>query len=113
MKNERSYYEKCFELYQNGGTLWLIERTDTGEFLKKDLKIFNSADPSTFSPSYRWSNKVSVFTVFFLSKADAENELKYLPLTECGCQHCGNGSKPIPIKITDHEFLTQLSHGTK
>ena len=102
---EREYINKCLDVYQNGGILWLIERTDTNEFCYKKMKMWQSNKPETYHDIYLWSKDIYFFHVFFLTKEDAENELKFMNLNEGGCHCCGNGSTAIPIEITEHEFL--------
>src|SRR5687768_3149521 len=106
MKDD-NYFNKCMEVYKSGGTLWLIERTDTNEFCYRELKTINTSDPSSWLDTFLWSKEISFFTVFFLTKEDAEEELKYsfMDLREGGCHCCGHGATPIPYQITEHEFV--------
>lgn len=102
---EKEYIEECINRYQDGGTLWLIERTDTNMFCYKEIKFRYTNKPETWCDSYLWSKDIHFFTCFFLTKEDAENEIKHMNLTEGGCSCCGHGSKQIPVIITEHEFL--------
>ncbi len=101
------YLEKCLDIFQNGGTLWLIERADTNEFCYKQMKEWQSNKPETWVDTYLWSKDISFFTVFYLTKSDAENKLNspFMNLTEGGCRCCGHGASNIPITITEHEFI--------
>ncbi len=102
---KKEYYEECLNRYQDGGLLWLIERTDTNEFCYKQLKTWQSNKSETWRPSFLWSKDISFFHMFFLTKEDAEKELQFLNLTEGGCHCCGYGSTEISIIVTEHEFV--------
>ena len=105
MTQEKEYIEKCLDIYQNGGVLWLIERTDTNEFCYKELKMWQSNKPETWHDTYLWSKEIGFFHVFFLTKEDALKGLDYMDLRQGGCHCCGHGSKAIPTEITEHEFV--------
>lgn len=104
---ETEYIKKCLDIFQEGGVLWLIERTDTNEFLQKKLKMWQSNKPDTWLDTFLWSKNIGFFNVFFLTKEDAEKELQspFMRLTEGGCHCCGHGSTEIPVAITEHEFV--------
>lgn len=105
MEQSKEYIEKCLNIYQNGGILWLIEKKDTGEFCQRELKMWESNKPETWHDTYLWSKNISFFTIFFLTKEDAEKGLDYMDLREGGCHCCGHLSKSIPVLITEHEFV--------
>lgn len=87
---EPEYHEKCFEILDKGGILWLIEREDTREFLAPNLTGLLNA-------KWHWDKDVSCLCFLFLKKSDAEEQLPNFNLTENGV--------PIPVKITEHEFI--------
>jgi hypothetical protein len=101
------YMEKCHDIYMNGGTLFMIERTDTNEFCHRKLNLSKSNEPSFGKKHYAWSKDISMFTLFYLSKYDAEKELKFMNLQEGQCDCCGRGGTVIPVNITDHLFIKQ------
>jgi len=91
----------------HGGILWFIERTDTNEFLRLSLGFHDGGAHSEGNRDFlNWDKQVGVFpmTHAYLTKEDAE---EYMPkeIKEGGCLHCGNGSKPIPMTVTEHEFV--------
>lgn len=100
---ELGYEQKCLNVYSEGGTLYLLERTDNNNFCAKTWTEWKSND--TYRPFYTWSNKIGFFTVFFLTKEDAEEFLKVNKFMEGGCSHCHHNSTEIPINITEHEFI--------
>ena len=102
MKRTEEYTLKCYEIIDKGGFLWAIERTDTNEFLYHHFTITKSHERAP-NP-YKWSKNLGVLSYVFLTKQDAEEEVKHLGLAEGGCSCCGHGSVPIPIDITEHEF---------
>lgn len=107
-EEEKQYASDCFDRYHDGGILWLIERTDTCKFLKRVFQMWDSSKPSTWHDKFAWSNEIGFETVWFLSKEDAENEIKLiskLVFLEGGCHCCGNGATKIPYKITEHKFI--------
>lgn len=102
---DQEYQSQCFNIYEKGGILYLIERIDTHEFLYKELKAFQSNKPSTYHDSYKWNKNISYFTVFFLTQEDAQNFLKIVEMKEGGCHCCGHGKTDIAIQVTEHEFI--------
>lgn len=96
---EDNYMKNCIEIYTNGGILWLIERTDTNEFLYKEIKIWQSNKLESRLDTFNWNRDISFMHIFFLNKEDAENELKYLFI-----------DKNIPFAITEHLFINKLNH---
>ncbi len=105
MERTTEYSSKCLNILEDGGTLWLIERTDTNEFCYRELKMWQSNKPETWSDSFRWSKHISFFHLLFLTKEDAEDELKQINLREGGCSCCGHGAVDLPLAITEHEFI--------
>lgn len=100
---EHEYRMKAVEVYQKGGTLWLIERKDTNEFLYHFFQIQRT--DKIYKKWDAWKKSIDVLTVFFLTKEDAEKELPFLKLLEGGCSCCGNGAKNVEVEITEHEFI--------
>ena len=105
MKRTKEYYEKCMDIYTKGGFLWLVERTDTKEFLQNEPQMWQSNKPETWHEKFRWDKNIGFFNVFFLTKEDAQSELQFMNLTEGGCYSCGYGSTKIPVEVTEHEFV--------
>jgi hypothetical protein len=101
----KEYQEKCFNIFSNGGTLWLIQRTDTHEFCCLEFMMFNSSKPETYNDRYSWKRDISFFHVFSLTKEDAEFRSKSMYLFEGGCKCCGHGSKTIPLTFVELKFL--------
>jgi len=111
-EEEQKYASDCFDRYYHGGILWLIERTDKNEYLKRVFQMWDSSKPSTWHDNFSWDKSIGFETVWFLSKEDAEKELvniSRLEFLEDGCHCCGNGSKEIPHKITEHEFIKKVN----
>ncbi len=95
--------EQVHNRFNNGGVLWFIERTDTNQFFYEPLRIERSHDEFVPDSGVDWMDNISLFGLSgaFLTKEDAE---KYNNFTQGGCRYCGNGSKKIPTKITEHIF---------
>ena len=102
-EEQEEYSQMCYNIYRTGGILWLIERKDKNEYLMHHLEMYRSDRPSNVR--YTWSSNIGFMTVWFLTKEDAEEELKWMGLTEGGCSCCGHGSKKIDVEITEHEFV--------
>lgn len=112
------YIKEVYRRLEKGGILWLIERTDTNEFLiEEQINIANGCfGPYPGSiPSTRdiWTRQIPTkmslqYTTahYFLTKEDAEHGIRH-SYSEGGCRHCGHGSKKIPTIITEHEFVAQ------
>ncbi len=94
--------EEVYKRFMKGGTLWFIERTDTNCFLFEPITL-NTHSHLPPIGKIEWAETISIFILSgaFLTKGDAEIHSN---LTEGGCSCCGHGSKPIPIKITEHLF---------
>jgi hypothetical protein len=105
MRQTKEYIDRVFEIRKNGGILYLIERTDTHEFLFK-VWDWNISNHKPKRKTEGWSKEISFLTVGFLTLKDAEEEMKWMDLTEGGCYCCGHGSKDLPVLITEHEFLS-------
>lgn len=105
MIREKEYRDECFNRFNNGGTLWIVERTDTNEFLSPNLEM-SSANKLRSKP-FVWAKKLTFMEamVAYLTKEDAEKDLPFLLLREGGCVCCGAGSTPIPVEIREHEFV--------
>lgn len=104
-EEEKEYVQKCFEVQQKGGILWLIERTDTNEYLCHNFEIQRTDRPTP--PKYYWSKSTDIMVVSFLTREDVEEEKKYMHLTEGGCRCCGNGSKELSTRISQHEWFNK------
>ncbi len=104
---EIEYRMEIGEIYHKGGTLWLIERKDTNEFLYRHFTLQRSDSP--YKKWEAWSKDINILTIGFLTKEDAEKELPFLNLLEGGCSCCGHGSKNVEIEITEHEFVGGIS----
>lgn len=109
------WMEMVHNIMNNGGKLWVIERTDTNQFMVRtqDLRMRTSHDlPASFNP-YEWQDvlpQMSDGLLFYMTEdyyPTKELADKYAPkeIREGGCSHCGNGSTLIPIKLTEHEFV--------
>ncbi len=92
MYNTKDYNNKCFEIFQKGGMLWLVERTDTHEYLGHSLEMWNSNEPTT--EHYPWYTGISFMTRFFFTREDAETEMKYICPTMA----------IIPMVVSEHTF---------
>lgn len=106
--NFKKYFDEVHNRHENGGILWFIKRTDTNQFLRKNINFYHSSIHENTQPEFDWNDEIcGIFglTMAFLSKKDAEKELRFANLTEGGCSCCGHGSKEIPIEITEHEFI--------
>lgn len=99
--------------YENGGTLWVIERTDTNQFLV-NKKGFHERYTNGVLDADKWYDTLPQLNngFFYFSTEDyyptKELAEKFAPkeLREGGCDCCGHGSVNIPIRLTEHEFLT-------
>lgn len=104
--NKKEYLSELERRFNEGGIIWLLERTDTNQFYLSDL----SPHVHTFGKGYgarhcNWSNQIDLMVVLsgFLSKEDADKYGWCLDGFERGCSNCGHGG--IPVKIADHEFV--------
>lgn len=96
-------HEEIFKRVQEGGVLFLIERTDTNEFCYHErFCLVKSHDPP---PKTKWDARVDCLlgTEMFLTKEDAEKHKD--GFREGGCERCGNGSREIPTIVSEHEFV--------
>ena len=105
---ETEEIDKILKIKNEGGILYLIERTDTNEYAYSKAKpdSFRTNSPNFGMVDVLWTKEINEFHLYtgmFLTRQDAE---KYSNLTEDGCRFCGNGSKKIPTVITEHEFIT-------
>ena len=102
MERTNEYINKCREIFDKGGKLWLIERTDTHEFWHPDMRMKDTHDE--YMPF--WSSSVGFATVVmssYLTKEDAEDSIGWLQGINYGCPKCGYGK--TPVTITEHEFV--------
>ena len=106
--DSQEYIAEINKRRYEGGVLWFIERTDTHEFLNFNVGVFDSDHSNNSQNLINWSSLVGVFpmTHAYLTIEDAKENIP--ELTEGGCRHCGNGSKKIPMVVTEHEFVTPL-----
>lgn len=109
------WMKMVLDVMENGGSLWVVERTDTNQFMvrRSNFKIRSSNDPpASFNP-IEWQDNIPQYKGSFLNFLTEDfyptKELadKFAPkeIREGGCKHCGNGSKKVPIKLTEHEFV--------
>lgn len=99
------YREEVYRIFNEGGILYFIERTDTNEYYYEPLRNTASNSPYIPDSNIAWSKTIDWFTLSgaFLSKEDAE---EYQPKpTEGGCRYCHHGAIEIPTIITEHEFV--------
>ncbi|MFA7307591.1 MAG: hypothetical protein WC026_13065 [Hyphomicrobium sp.] len=102
-------------IMENGGSLWVIERTDTNQFMIRDLDFTIDSRVSFFKPP-EWKDKFPTLNqlpygkilMFMAEDLYPTKELadKFAPkeILEGGCEHCRNGAIQIPIKLTEHKF---------
>lgn len=102
----KEYMEECVRRFNEGGTLWLIERTDTNEFYRAPTE----PHIHTFGKGYNtrhcsWSKTIDVFIAVsgFLTEEDAKQFQFTRDGIEYGCSNCGYGG--TPVKVTEHEFV--------
>ena len=109
IKGTEEYVDKVYGILEKGGILWLIERTDTNEFL---IEKHNGLLESIQYKRDIWTKQLPtigemIFTYtikyYYLTKKDAENHNH--GFSEGGCQHCGHRSKQIRTTVTEHEFV--------
>ena len=102
---DSEYKKEVYKRFNEGGILYFIERTDTNKFLYEPLRTETTADLYIPDVNVEWTDNINLLTLskVFLTKEDAEkNKPK---LSQGGCRYCEHGSKPIPIEITEHEFV--------
>lgn len=106
------------EIMEKGGSLWVVERTDTNQCLIKELDLNLISPHDTFSILPNWKETLpnlnngvlhcsaaSFYPTKELAKKFAPKEIR-----EGGCRCCGNGSKKVPIKLTEHEFVNSKEY---
>ena len=100
---EKEEQEEIFRITQEGGVLFLIERIDTNEFCTTEPYV--GITPHEPLPKTKWDARIGYFigTEMFLTKEDAKKHNK--GFREGGCECCGDGSKEIKTKVTEHEFI--------
>lgn len=105
--DSKEYIEELFRRFQEGGIIWLIERTDTHEFyypsMSPRIHVFGKGE----IPRYcQWHKEITMFvaTSGFLTKEDAVKYSWMRDGFERGCPNCGYGG--IPTTITEHEFVS-------
>ncbi len=102
----KEYMDELVRRFKEGGTIWLIERTDTNEFYYPDLSphihTFCKGDSERHC---QWHKEISIMVAAkgFLTKEDAEKYKWHRDGFERGCPNCGHGG--VPVTITEHEFI--------
>jgi len=101
-------YMKVLDIKKNGGTLFLIERTDTNEFYYT-MSAMNSSmsNSENFGKSHTcWSSEIVdvPFTAMYLTREDAEETNKVGFNDGTGCFTCGHGSNKLETIVTEHQF---------
>ena len=96
--------EEIYKIFNEGGILYFIERTDTNQFFYEPFRIMFSHESYIPDRDIGWDNVINCGTLSgsFLTKEEAE---KYNNFTQLGCRYCGHGSKSISTKVTEHEFV--------
>jgi len=93
--------------YNEGGTLWFIEKVDTGMYhyipVVDTTNVHSAASPFNGA----WTNTIDWHTLTgaFLTEADATTVAE--TITEGGCDCCGSGSTPVITNIIDHTIVIQ------
>ena len=99
-------HEEIYKRTQEGGIVYLIERTDTNEYAYEEMLGMQRSDNFKL-PRILWVNHLNSFGMvgsMFLTKKDAE-KINKGGFREGGCHCCGHGSKEIPTIVTEHEYL--------
>lgn len=119
---DSEWYNIVSNVMENGGTLWVVERTDTNQFLIEDidLSIHTSSEPfNPFEDRVRWRDTIPQANDFGFSRQSfyptKELAERFAPkeITEGGCRCCGNGSKQIPLRLSEHEFVPSAAGQTE
>ena len=99
------YRNKIESIIENGGTLWVVERTDTHQFAF-ETNLYNPVH----QPQIRleWTDTLDMGRFMgeyylYLSKEDFDKE--NLTLRDGACEHCRGGGTEIPIVCIEHEFV--------
>lgn len=110
------WYQMVQDVFNNGGTLWVVERTDTNQFLMKESALMGRPsmhDIPHILRKNKWVDQIpSASEIFMYSRENfyptKELAEKFSPktITEGGCECCGNGSKEVPFILTEHEFVS-------
>jgi hypothetical protein len=113
LDNFSEYLKEVQNVIENGGVLYFIERTDTNEFAyeKPSLNSEFSSSPNYGSKDLVWMKEVSLFiglafSLCYLTKEEAQEELDIRSWMEGGCHVCHNGGNKIPVEVTEHLFVT-------
>lgn len=114
------WHDLILKIMEYGGSLWVLERTDTHQFMIRDWPLKDNVEHipiPTFLQPIEWKDvfpelshgEYGNFMMFNPEDLYPTKELaeKFAPkeLREGGCEYCGHGSKKIPIRLTEHEFI--------
>ena len=83
---ERSeYLDEVYRIFEEGGTLWVVERIDTNEFPVRRIGIMNTSRNQPPRKGRKWSKTISFVNLpyAFLKKEDAHPDV--LNFMEGGC----------------------------
>lgn len=115
---DREWMDWVLEIMEEGGSLWVLERTDTNQFMVRglDFRLHKSGEPFSVH-DYEWRDefpslhKAEFGNMAYFKTSDLyptkELAEKFAPknITEGGCRCCGNDSTNIPTVITEHQFI--------
>ena len=94
--------DKINKIFGEGGTLWFIEKPDTGEFFYTSL--FNIAtSPAVNNGSWQTTLDWHTLTEAYLTEEEALE--RAAAITTGGCSCCGHGSEVVKTRVTEHEFI--------
>lgn len=100
----QEYIQEVMKRHKEGGSLWIVERTDTHEFYAPSMEL----SVHTFGKGYnkrhcQWYDTINLFVLSaaYLSKADYELCGWQLDVKR-GCSNCGYGGDPI--ECNEHVF---------
>ena len=109
---DKKEHNEIYRRMDKGGTLFLIERTDTHEFLY-DINYMQFSSVGCGNRNYPeagWTTELCTFKGIeaFLTREDAEKH--NTEFREGGCSHCLHGSTIIPTIVTEHEFVPKIGN---